>query len=173
MDFGKTNDVTCKGSTASSTDHSYVRPITRRNFKASGLDESEYFFSLEVAKKPNSHVTTARGNLASMFFGELSLTGSNFGEPEDSTDSPVSTKINALMADSTDMDEKFAMMEKTIEALKKLVDNKNLHIAQLMNKLEAYEPGELSNVPTYPPDFTPQDKDVEELPAKSKFQKEK
>ncbi|KAF3623040.1 hypothetical protein FXO38_30680 [Capsicum annuum] len=35
-----------------------------------------------------------------------------------------------------------------------------------MNKLEAYEPGESSHVPTYPPSFTPQDKDVEELPAK-------
>ncbi|KAG5581661.1 hypothetical protein H5410_052288 [Solanum commersonii] len=64
------------------------------------------------------------------------------------------------MADSTDMDEKFTMMEKTIKALKKFVDDKNLHISQLMNKLEAFTPGESSH-------------DVEESLAKSKIQKEK
>lgn len=46
-------------------------------------------------------------------------------------------------------------------------------MAQLMNKPEAYEPGESSHIPTYPPDFTPQYKDVEELPPNSKFQKKK
>lgn len=120
-------------------------------------------------KNNNSHVTTSRGNLVSMFFGKLSLIGSNFCKPKDSTDSPVSTKVNSLMDDSIDMDEKFAMMEQTIEALKNSVGDKNLHIAQLMNKMEAYEPRESSHVPNYPPGFTPQDKDVEELPAKSKF----
>ncbi|PHU22627.1 Pre-mRNA-splicing factor SLU7 [Capsicum chinense] len=115
--------------------------IMRGQFKAIGLDESEYFTSLEETKNNNSHVTTARGNLASMFFGKLSLTGSNFGEPKDSMNSLVSTKVNALMADSTDLDEKFAIREQNLKALKKLVDDKNLYIAQLMNKLEAYKPG--------------------------------
>ncbi|KAF3684147.1 putative myb-related protein Myb4-like [Capsicum annuum] len=115
--------------------------IMKGQFKAIGLDESEYFTSLEETKNNNSYVTTARGNLASMFFGKLSLTGSNFGEPKDSMNSLVSTKVNALMADSTDMDEKFAMREQNIKALKKSVDDKNLYIAQLMNKLEAYKPG--------------------------------
>lgn len=104
MDFEKINDVTYKGSTAASADLSCVGSITHRKFKASGLDESEYFISLEVTKNNKSHVTTTRGNLASMFFGKISLTGSNFGEPEDSTDSPVSTKVNALMDASTDTD---------------------------------------------------------------------
>ncbi|KAF3616617.1 hypothetical protein FXO37_35027 [Capsicum annuum] len=81
------NDIRCKGSTASSADLNRVRPITHRKFKASGLHESEYFTSLEVAKNNNSHVTTARVNLASMFLGELFITGSNFDEPEDSADS--------------------------------------------------------------------------------------
>ncbi|PHT86812.1 Pre-mRNA-splicing factor SLU7 [Capsicum annuum] len=115
--------------------------IMKGQFKAIGLDESEYFTSLEETKNNNSYVTTARGNLASMFFGKLSLTGSNFGEPKDSMNSLVSTKVNALMANSTDMDEKFAMREQNIKALKKSVDDKNLYIAQLMNKLEAYKPG--------------------------------
>ena len=67
-------------------------------------------------KSNNSHtmVVGAKpwGNLASVFFGESSQIGSNFGDSEDS------------MADSTDMDEKFVMMEKTIEALKKFVVTK-------------------------------------------------
>ncbi|KAK4724404.1 hypothetical protein R3W88_027183 [Solanum pinnatisectum] len=115
-------------------------------------------------KNNNSHTmvvsATPGGNLAYVFFGEFSQIGSNFGEYEDSMDSPTSMNVNTLMADSTDVDEKFAMMEKTIEALKKSVDDKNLHISQLMNKLEAFTPGESSH-------------DVEESLAKSKFQKEK
>ncbi|KAH0645173.1 hypothetical protein KY284_033057 [Solanum tuberosum] len=122
-----------------SADLSHVGPITRCKFKNSGLDASEYFTFLEAIKNNNSHTiavsATPRGNLANVFFGEFSQIGSNFGESEDSMDSPTSMNVNALMADSTDMDEKFAMMEQTIEALKKSVDDKNLHIAQLMNKL--------------------------------------
>uniref|UniRef100_M1DIS5 Uncharacterized protein n=1 Tax=Solanum tuberosum TaxID=4113 RepID=M1DIS5_SOLTU len=104
-----------------------------------------------------------------MFFGEFSQIGSNFGESEDSMDSPTSMNVNALMDDSTDMDEKFAMMVQTIEALKKSIDDKTLHIAQLMNKLETFTPGELSHVPTCPPGFDARNKDVEESLAKSKF----
>uniref|UniRef100_M1DDG4 Uncharacterized protein n=1 Tax=Solanum tuberosum TaxID=4113 RepID=M1DDG4_SOLTU len=88
-------------------------------------------------------------------------------------DSPTSINVNALMADSTDMNEKFAIMEKTIEALKKSVDDKNLHISQLMNKLEAFTPGESSHVPTCLSGFDQRNKDIEESLAKSKFQKEK
>ena len=42
------------------------------------------------------------------------------------------------MVDTTDMDEKFSMMEKTIEALKKSIDDKNLQITHLMSKLVLY-----------------------------------
>ena len=45
------------------------------------------------------------------------------------------------------------MMEQSIEALKKSVDDKNLHIDQLKNKLEAFTPGESSHIPTYPSGF--------------------
>ena len=67
---------------------------------------------------------TPRGNLASVFFGESSPIVSNFVYSEDSIDSPTSMNVNALMKDSTDIDEKFAMMEQIIEALKKSVDEK-------------------------------------------------
>ncbi|KAK4727401.1 hypothetical protein R3W88_032318 [Solanum pinnatisectum] len=128
-------------------------------------------------KNNNSHTmgvsATPGGNLASVFFGEFSQIGSNFGESEDSMDSPTSMNVNALMADSTDMDEKFVMIEQTIEALKKSVYDKNLHIAQLMNKLEAFTPRESSHVLTCLSGFDQRNKDVEESLAKSKFQKEK
>ena len=57
--------------------------------------------------------------------------------------------------------------------MKKSVDDKNLHIAQLMNKLETFTPGESSHVPTCQTGFDQRNKDVEESLAKSKFQKEK
>ncbi|XP_009762358.1 uncharacterized protein [Nicotiana sylvestris] len=88
-------------------------------------------------------------------------------------DSSVSTKVNALMTAATNVDEKFAMMEQTIEVLKKSVEDKDLQIAQLMNKLEAYAPGESSHVPPYSPVFTSQKTAVEESFAKLNIQKEK
>ena len=42
------------------------------------------------------------------------------------------------MVDIADMDEKFTMMEQTIEALKNSIDDKNLQITQLMSKLDLY-----------------------------------
>ena len=84
-------------------------------------------------KSNNSHTIVVssipRGNFVSVFFKESSQIGSNFGDSEDLMDSPTSMNVNALMDDSTDMDEKFAMIEQTIDALKKFVDDKNLHIA--------------------------------------------
>lgn len=64
-------------------------------------------------------------------------------------DFPTSMNFNALMDDTNDMEEKFSIMELTIEALKKFVHDNNLHIAQLRNKLEAFTPGESSHVPTF------------------------
>ncbi|OIT29925.1 hypothetical protein A4A49_51406 [Nicotiana attenuata] len=87
------------------------------------------------------------GNTPFSMFHKLSQTASNLGGFEDLVDSSVSTKFNALMTNTTNMDEKFAMMEQTIEVLKKSVEDKNLQIAQLMNKLEPYAPGESSHVP--------------------------
>ncbi|WMV42327.1 hypothetical protein MTR67_035712 [Solanum verrucosum] len=172
MAFRKSGDFSYNDSTGVvSAYRSHVGSITRHKFKKSGLDGSEYFTSLETIRNNNSHTmvvtSTPRGNLASVFFGESSQIGSNFGESEDSMDSPTSMNVNALMADSTDMNEKFAMMEQTLKTLKKFVDDKNLHIAQLMNKLEAFTPGELSHVPTCPPGFDQQNKDIEESLTKS------
>ncbi|KAK4716455.1 hypothetical protein R3W88_014793 [Solanum pinnatisectum] len=168
MAFRKSSVFSYKDSTGVvSADLSHVGPITHHKFKNSGLDGSEYFISLEMIKTNNSHTmvvtATPRGNLAFVFFGEFYQIGSNFGESEDLMDSPTSMNVNALMDDSTDTDEKFAMMEQTIEALKKSIDDKTLHIAQLMN----------NHVPTCPPGFDARNKDVEESLMKSKFQKEK
>ncbi|KAG5598899.1 hypothetical protein H5410_030269 [Solanum commersonii] len=81
------------------------------------------------------------GNIASMLSDELSQPSLNFGEFKNSTDSSISTKVNTLMVDATDMDEKFAMMEQTIETLKKFINYKNLQIAQLMSNLDLSNSG--------------------------------
>uniref|UniRef100_M1DA99 Uncharacterized protein n=1 Tax=Solanum tuberosum TaxID=4113 RepID=M1DA99_SOLTU len=86
------------------------------------------------------------GNIASKLFDELSHSDFNFGEYKNSTDSSISTKVNSLMIDATDMDEKFAMMEQTIEALKKSIDDKNLQITQLMSKLDLYNSRESHHI---------------------------
>ncbi|KAH0685744.1 hypothetical protein KY290_017270 [Solanum tuberosum] len=147
MAFRKSSDFSYKDSSGViSTNLTHVGLITQRKFKNNGLDGSVYFTSLETMKNNNSRTlvvaATPRGNLASVLFGEFSQIGYNFGEYEDSMDSPTSMNVNALMDDSTAMDEKFAMMEQTIEALEKFVNDKNLNIAQLMNKLEIFTPGE-------------------------------
>ncbi|KAH0685604.1 hypothetical protein KY284_016157 [Solanum tuberosum] len=75
---------------------SHVGSITLCKFKNSGLDGSEYFTSFEEMKNNNSHTMVVN-----------------------SMNCPTSMNVNALMADSTDMDEKFALMEQPIDALKK------------------------------------------------------
>ncbi|KAK4740182.1 hypothetical protein R3W88_003879 [Solanum pinnatisectum] len=132
MAFKKINEISCKDSTSATfVDFSDVYPITRCEFNTSALNEFEYLTSLEMARK-------SKGNIASKLFDELSHFGSNFSESKNSTDSSISTKVNSLMVDATYMDEKFTMMEQTIEALKKSIDNKNLQIAELMSKLDLY-----------------------------------
>ena len=64
------------------------------------------------------------GNIASKLFHELSYSSFNFGDSKSSTDSSISTKANSFMVDIADMDEKFTMMEQTIEALKNSIDDK-------------------------------------------------
>ena len=78
------------------------------------------------------------GNITSKLFHELSYSSFNFGESKSSTDSSISTKSNSFMVNAAAMDEKFAMMEQTVEALKKSIDDNNLQIAQLMSKLDLY-----------------------------------
>uniref|UniRef100_M1DCA0 Uncharacterized protein n=1 Tax=Solanum tuberosum TaxID=4113 RepID=M1DCA0_SOLTU len=128
MTFKKSSNISCKDSAdIVSTDLRRVCPVTRRKFKNSELDGSKYFTSLKTIKN-NSHmmIVTAipEGNFVYVLFEKLSQIGSNVGESNDLMDSPTSMIVNALMADSTDMDDKFAMMEQTIKALKKSVDNK-------------------------------------------------
>lgn len=49
--------------------------------------------------------------------------------------------VNALIADSIDVDEKFAMAKQVIETLEKFLE-RSLHVAQLMKKFEAFTLGE-------------------------------
>ncbi|KAG5619887.1 hypothetical protein H5410_005105 [Solanum commersonii] len=82
--------------------------------------------------------TIPRGNIASKLFDEPSHSAFIFGESKNLVDSSISTKINSLMVNTNDMDEKFRMMEQTIGPSKKFIDDKNLQIALLMSKLDLY-----------------------------------
>ncbi|KAH0651254.1 hypothetical protein KY285_031372 [Solanum tuberosum] len=147
------NDVSCKDSTvAILVDFSDVEPVTRREFKTSALNGSKYFTSLETARKIKSQMTLKTaivgGNIVSKLFNELSHSDFNFGEYKNSTDSSISTKVNSLMVDTTDMDKKFVMMEQTIETLKKPIDDKDLQITQLMSNLDLYNSRETHHILT-------------------------
>ena len=129
MAFKKINDISCKDSSAATfIDFSDIDPITRRKFKTSVLSGSEYFTSLKMPRKSKSRMTLKTaipgGNIATKLFDELSYPGFNFCESKSSTDSSISTKSNSFMVDAAAMDEKFAMMEQTVEALKKSIDEK-------------------------------------------------
>ena len=85
MAFKKINDISCKDSSvATFVDFSDVDPITRRKFKTSVLNWSEYFTSLEIPKKSKYRMTLKTsiigGNIASKLFDELFHFGFNFGE---------------------------------------------------------------------------------------------
>ncbi|KAF3620024.1 hypothetical protein FXO37_33441 [Capsicum annuum] len=49
-------------------------------------------------------------------------------------------KVNTFIVNTVDIAEKFAMMEQTIEALKKSIDEKDYQITRLMRKLNLYNP---------------------------------
>ncbi|KAH0727828.1 hypothetical protein KY285_003545 [Solanum tuberosum] len=136
MAFKKINDVSCKDSTiATFVDFSDTGLVSRHKFKTSGSDRSKYFTYLGMARKSKSRMTLVTaisvGNIASTLVDELSHSGFKFGKSANSMNSSIPKKVNTLMVDTTDMDEKFAMMEKTIETLMKSIDDKNLQIAQL------------------------------------------
>ncbi|KAF3675667.1 hypothetical protein FXO38_04674 [Capsicum annuum] len=125
-----------------STEIKLVGPINRRNLNACAFDGSQYFTILEMTKRRKSQIlavtTTPGGNFASMLSDEPSKTGYNFGESENLMNSPTSMKVNTFMVDAINLDEKLAMMEQTIEALKKFVDEKDHQIIRLMSKLDLY-----------------------------------
>ncbi|KAK4733528.1 hypothetical protein R3W88_007789 [Solanum pinnatisectum] len=72
MTFKKINDALCKDSiVATFIDFSDAGPITRCMFKTSGLDGSEYFTSLEMARKSKYQMTLVTTNNCLMNFLNL------------------------------------------------------------------------------------------------------
>ena len=65
------------------------------------------------------------------------------------------------------VDEQLAQMHQAIEDLKKTVEEKDLQIAKLMDRLEVQQVGESSEDLTHPPGFSHQKKKDEMTPQKS------
>ncbi|KAG5601499.1 hypothetical protein H5410_032869 [Solanum commersonii] len=83
MAFKKINDVSCNDSTiATLVDLSDAGLVSLHKFRTSGLDRSEYFTYLEMARKIKSQMTLKTaipgGNIASKLFDELSHSDFNF-----------------------------------------------------------------------------------------------
>ena len=59
-----------------------------------------------------------------------------------------------MMTNTSTMEEKMAEMEQRVTLLTKALDEKDVKIATLMNKLELQDSGESSLGPKHPPGFT-------------------
>ena len=59
-----------------------------------------------------------------------------------------------MMTNTSTMEEKMAEMEQRVTLLTKALEEKDVKIATLMNKLELQDSGESSLGPKHPPDFT-------------------
>ena len=59
-----------------------------------------------------------------------------------------------MMTNTSTMEEKMAEMEQRVVLLTKALEDKDLQIAILMNKLEVQDLGESSLGPEHPPGFT-------------------
>uniref|UniRef100_A0A2N9ITV2 Uncharacterized protein n=1 Tax=Fagus sylvatica TaxID=28930 RepID=A0A2N9ITV2_FAGSY len=112
-----------------------------------------------------SEDSTARGNSSYSAPDAESSTdsqsGSSPGSPRRATtsafseDSSRTIAMPAMMTETAVVDERIVAMERAISKLTKTVEEKDLQIATLMNKLEVHNHGESSNGPVH--QRTPQD----------------
>uniref|UniRef100_A0A2N9ILM6 Uncharacterized protein n=1 Tax=Fagus sylvatica TaxID=28930 RepID=A0A2N9ILM6_FAGSY len=112
-----------------------------------------------------SEDSTARGNSSYSAPDAESSTdsqsGSSPGSPRKATtsafseDSSRTIAMPAMMTETAVVDERIVAMERAISKLTKTVEEKDLQIATLMNKLEVHNHGESSNGPVH--QRTPQD----------------
>ena len=109
--------------------------------------------------------STARGNSSysapDAGLSTDSQSGSSPGSPRRATSSAFSEDSSriiampAMMTETAIVDERIVAMERAISKLTKTVEEKDLQIATLMNKLEVHNYGESSNGPIH--QRTPQD----------------
>ncbi|KAH7845011.1 hypothetical protein Vadar_034180 [Vaccinium darrowii] len=72
------------------------------------------------------------------------------------SESSYSVAMQAMTTGAATVEEQLATMARAIEKLTKTVEEKDLQIASLMNKLEAQNVGDTSQDASHPPGFTPQ-----------------
>ncbi|KAG5523773.1 hypothetical protein RHGRI_030684 [Rhododendron griersonianum] len=70
-------------------------------------------------------------------------------------DASYSMAMQAMTTDAATVEEQLATMARAIEKLTKTVEDKDLEIASLMNKLEAQNMEGTSHDASHPPGFTP------------------
>ncbi|KAH7852825.1 hypothetical protein Vadar_029728 [Vaccinium darrowii] len=115
--------------------------------------------------KGNSHSSNLSPRPSRSVSDADSSTGSHSGSSPSSpkhsespsrSESSYSMAMQAMTTGATTVEEQLATMARAIEKLTKTVEEKDLQIASLMNKLEAQNVGDTSQDASHPPGFTPQ-----------------
>ncbi|KAH7840714.1 hypothetical protein Vadar_020580 [Vaccinium darrowii] len=120
-------------------------------------------------KLPSNAENSVSGNLSPQpsrsIFDANSSTGSHSGSSPSSpkrsespsrSDSSYFVGMQVMTTSAATVEEQLATMVRTIEKLTKTVEEKDLQIASLMNKLEAQNVRDTSRDASHPPGFTPQ-----------------
>uniref|UniRef100_A0A2N9H4I7 Ty3-gypsy retrotransposon protein n=1 Tax=Fagus sylvatica TaxID=28930 RepID=A0A2N9H4I7_FAGSY len=162
----KTTTKNVGGSTSSSTSTS---PMTRNRSKAMGLpttqrttEEASMKNITKAQPQPKTVISldtlgagrrTSKSSSTRALRSQVPLPGS----PRRATSSAFSKDSSriiampAMMTETAIVDERIVAMERAISKLTKTVEEKDLQIATLMNKLEVHNHGESSNGPVHQP----------------------
>ncbi|KAH7845349.1 hypothetical protein Vadar_000946 [Vaccinium darrowii] len=133
---------------ATNSNSTSTGPLTRSKAKATTIP------ARSLSPRPSRLVSDADSSTGSH-------SGSSPSSPKRSkspsrSESSYSMGMQVMTTGAATVEEQLATMAHTIEKLTKTVEDKDLQIASLMNKLEAQKVGETSQENSHPPGFTPQ-----------------
>ncbi|KAH7843992.1 hypothetical protein Vadar_023234 [Vaccinium darrowii] len=115
---------------------------------------AENSVSGSLSPRPSRSVSDADSSTGSHSGSSPSLPKRS--ESPSRSESSYSVAMQAMTTGAATVEEQLATMARAIEKLTKTVEEKDLQIASLMNKLEAQNVGDTSQDASHPPGFTPQ-----------------
>ncbi|KAH7847365.1 hypothetical protein Vadar_025265 [Vaccinium darrowii] len=115
---------------------------------------AENSVSESLSPRPSRSVSDADSSTGS--HSASSPSSPKRSESPSRSESSYSVAMQAMTTGAATVEEQLATMARAIEKLTKTVEEKDLQIASLMNKLEAQNVGDTSQDASHPPGFTPQ-----------------
>ncbi|KAH7840099.1 hypothetical protein Vadar_012606 [Vaccinium darrowii] len=115
---------------------------------------AENSVSKSLSPRPSRSVSDADSSTGS--HSGSSPSSPKRSESPSRSESSYSVAMQAMTTGAATVEEQLATMARAIEKLTKTVEEKDLQIASLMNKLEAQNVGDTSQDASRPPGFTPQ-----------------